>query len=489
MKSNQNVLSGETVPWTFRLASLPVAYLDYLAKLFWPVDLTIIYPRPTHLGGGLVLLAVAVLAGISLLAIIRLRRAPCLAFGWAWFLGMLVPVIGIVSMSKTFISDRYTYLPAIGLFIAVVWTAAEGLARVKYRNLLLHAAAAVVLAACGYLTWFQIGHWRNGIALWSRVVAVNGDDALADYNIGWTYENLNQPDKAAEFYQAALRLQPDLLDANLNLGIVLTQMGQPRRALDYLHKVLRLKPDYSKAHAMLGWNLFELGDNDGAIQQSTEAFRLDPNLKAAAAWLLKALRAKAASDPALNVYADRFEASPPKADFWLDLGVEWLNRNMDAAAVASFRLAVQDDPASEPARFQLAVALSKTDAVADAIAEYQSLLKLHPDNPAALNNFAWLLATQPEARWRNGAEAVRLAQHACELTTNQEAVCLGTLAAAYAEAGRFDDAAKAAQKAHDVALAAGQKEVADRNEQLMQLYKSGRAFHMDSPPASQTPNP
>jgi protein O-mannosyl-transferase len=476
MKGNQNVLSGETVPWGLRLASLPVSYLEYLGKLFWPVNLTIFYPRPEHLAYGLVALALATLLAITGLAVLGWRRSPWLLCGWLWFLGMLVPVIGLVSMSNTAISDRYTYLPSIGLFVAVVWLVADGVAGVPFRNRWLPVAAAGLLAVCGRVAWKQTGVWRNGATLWSHSLAVGPVNVTTEYNLGWAFQHSGEPEKGMDCYRAVLRLQPGHLDANLNLGAALLDLGRDREAVEYFNRVLQLNPAYARAQENLGRALFELGDLAGAVQHSEAAVRLDPQAFKAVFWLVKALGSGPQPDEVMRDFAGRLEASPLDAETWSALGMEWLKRGKDAPAEASFNFAVQQNPASAAARFQLALLLRKTGAVGEAIAQYQTLLKLYPDQSLALNNLAWIRATHPQAQWRNGAEAVRLAGRACELTANREIVFLGTLAAACAEAGQFDRAVQAAQNACDLAGAQGQTNLLELNQQLLRQYQRHQPY-------------
>ena len=158
-------------------------------------------------------------------------------------------------------------------------------------------------------------------------------------------------------------------------------------------------------------------------------------------------------------------------------------------ALAAFQQAISLNPDYSEAQLNLAMLLGSTGHDSDAIVHYRKVIELDTNVVLALNNLAWLLATDPNPQLRNGKEAVPLAEHACERVKYQEAFLIGTLAAAYAEAGRFDDAVAAAQKAHDVALAHGQTEIADRNLQLMQLYKSGKPFHMETNAPVQKPAP
>jgi tetratricopeptide (TPR) repeat protein len=475
-RGGQNVLSTEPVPWSLRLANVPVSYVRYLGRTVWPVDLAALYPWPDHwefwqVGGSL-----AVLLLISLLALALARSVPGLLFGWLMFLGTLVPVIGIVSNSFQSIADHYTYIPSIGLFIAGVWAVAEFSVRWKFRAFLLHGTAVLALLVCGSLTWIQTGYWRNGITLWSRCVAVTRDNTLAHINLGFALQHAGQISEAMEQYREVLRLNPDDASANLNLGVGLAMTGQLQEATNCFARALRSRPDWSGTHLNLGHALFELGDFSGALTHYAEAVRLDSNAVVAFTSLAGDLSARGKSDEAVRYYLEALRFNPADAGAHYHLGVEWLQRGRIDEAMASLREAVRLEPDRADAHFQLATALANRGAIGDAITQYHETLRLGPDSPVALNNLSWILATHPEAQFRNGPEAVRLAEHACELTSYRETFFVGTLAAAYAEAGQFDKAVETAQKACALASERGEPGLLQKNRELLALYQAHQPY-------------
>ena len=498
-KAGGNILSPEKVPWGLRLANVPVSYARYLGKMFWPADLAVLYPLPSHWAGWQVGGAVLVLVLVSLFVALRARSAPYGLVGWLIFLGMLFPTIGLVPVGIQSIADRYTYLPSIGLFIAVVWAAAEwrraassfdenvaadGSRRTFPQSVKsapttvggyagkawLTGAGAVVLLLCGYLTWVQTSCWRNSFTLWTHCLAVTRDNVNAHYNLGYALQHSGQIQQAIDHYEAALRIEPDHHDVNLNLGVAMAALGQTEKATNYFAKELRLKPDYAKAHEDMALALDDLGDFAAAEKHARQAVRLEPDNVRAYFGLARALSGQGKSDEALGFYAEVLRRNPREPMIHFYLGLEWFKRGRFGQAVSSLEEAVRLDPAWAEARALLERA-TKDRATSEAMADYREALRLNPDLPEALNNLAWILATHPEPQFRNGAEAVELASRACERTAWKQTVFVGTLAAAHAEAGEFDKAVATAQRACELAASLGQTNLLERNRELLRLYQ------------------
>jgi Flp pilus assembly protein TadD len=218
--------------------------------------------------------------------------------------------------------------------------------------------------------------------------------------------------------------------------------------------------------------LLGLGDSAGALAHASEAIRLAPKDFWAYLFEGRALSAAGRSDEALRDYSIALSLNPSCAETHYYFGLEWLKRGRIDEAFSSLSEAVRLDPASADAHFQLAVALARQRKTRDAVTHYRAALRLQPDSPATLNNLAWILATHPEADVRNGTEAVQLAERACDRTSYKQTIFIGTLGAAYAEAGQFEKAAETAQKASDLALSLGQTNLFQRNQELLRQFKN-----------------
>ncbi|TAL02358.1 MAG: tetratricopeptide repeat protein [Verrucomicrobia bacterium] len=358
-----------------RMENALVSYANYLRQLFWPTKLALYYPMPEAIPAAALAAAVLVVVAISVATFANFRLRPWLAAGWCWYCVTLLPVIGLVQVGLQAHADRYTYLPAIGVFIAVSWGLGELVASSKPRAMIFGTLGMAALITCGVLTNQQARLWRDSVTIFSHTVAVAPDNPIA----------------------------------RLNLGSALTERGSFADAEAQFREVVRLKPRYAEAQNNLGFVL--------AVQGR------------------------------------------------LDEGAE------------RYRLALQLKPGLARTHWLLAGILLQQGRRADAIAEYRRTLEQDPDSPPALNDLAWLLATDANEEFRNGAEAVTLAERLCRVTEFREAQFIGTLAAAYAEAGRFEDAVKTAQRAMDRATATGQTQLVETNRRLLENYRAGRAFH------------
>jgi len=372
------------LPLGARLENALVSYALYILKMIRPADLAVPYlylpPSTWPLWHGIA--AAVFLAVISALAVRHWRRRPYLLFGWLWFLGILVPVIGIVQVGNQSLADRYTYIPLLGPFIMLAWAGAELIGRRPRWRAPLAAGGLAALVGCAALTRLQLGYWRDTVTLFGRAVEVTKDNCIA-----------------------------------------LTILGD-------------------------AW--FKQGNLAEAGARYTEALRIR-----------------------------REYGNPYNDDLLYDIGVVLLRQGKRDDARSSFTEAARVLPTSADVRCNLGVALNGLGLTREAIARFREALILDPKMPDALNNLAWILASDPNPEFRDGAEAVRLAEQACQLTGHRQALLVGTLGAACAEAGRFADAIAAAEQARALALAQGRKDVAARNEQLLELYRAGRAFHQE----------
>ncbi len=515
MKAGGNVLSGEVVPWGLRLANVPISYVRYLIKTIVPINLAPFYPMPDSWPVWYVAGATLILCAVTIIAIRLVRSAPYIIVGWLIFLGMLVPTIGIVQMGYHSIADRYTYLPLVGLFVAAVWGGADLATKLRLPVFLTFTIGAAVLGAAGLLTWRQVRHWRDDVSLWSWCIAVTKNNPNAHYGLGRAYHELGQLDKAIEQYQAALQLEPGHLLANLNLGVVLARQGRLTDATNYFGAVLAREPKMVEAHLNMGNALFllkdyagatnhfahvlalvpqhpeahrtyaaalvELGDFNSALGHVNEAIRLVPKDVWLHVFKGRALSGLGRSDEALDAYFTALNINYECAEAHFYLALQWLKRGRLQDAIASFKEAVRINPSWAEAHVQLGIVLTTQGMLAEAIAHYRQALSLRPYDPIALNNLAWLLATTASPQLRDGKEAVQLAERACALTGYRETVFVGTLAAAYAEAGQFDKAVETARRACELAVAQGQTNLLLRNQQLLELFKAGQAYHGGAP--------
>ncbi len=426
-------------PFSARLANAVIAYARYLGKTFWPARLSYFYPHPDHWPALAVMGACALLALITAAVIWRARRQPYLAVGWFWFIAMLAPTIGLVQVGLQSMADRYTYLPLAGIFIMLVWGLDELLAGGGFGNRVLAAGGVVSLVVCACLTVRQVGYWRDSDTLFQHAVEVDHNNFLAYYNLGCTRFAMGRREEAFADFRRTVELAPDFARGQNNWGKALFQQGRLDDALVHLKKAVRLQPRLPDAHYNLGAVLLAQGHAGEALDQ----FQIQVDL---------------APDDAV--------AQANLANVLVDSGLK-------ADAIPYYEKALKIQPDFAEAHYKLANILDQQGEAAQAIVHYRQALQSQPANLKARNNLAWILATSPQASTRNGREAVRLAAEAEKLSGGTNAIVLGTLAAAYAEAAKFPDAIATAQKARELAVAQGNAALADALGRQMSRYRIG----------------
>jgi Flp pilus assembly protein TadD len=283
------VISVEQLPLGLRLANAFRSYALYLFKAIWPADLSIIYPFPSHTPAWQLAGAGVLLGAISWFAWRLRRRCPYLLVGWLWYLGMLVPVIGLVQVGGQAMADRYTYLPLVGILIAVAFGAHDLAKRFPNGNKLAGIAATVSLMACLFVTERQLRHWHDSVALFSHAVGVTENNALAHMSLGFALYQEKRLDDAIVELKWALKLRPTPVDAHNILGAVLLGKGRVDEALAQFDIALKLRPDDPSAHNNRAAALFRKGDTAAAIVEYETALRLKPDYVEAEnnlAWLL-----------------------------------------------------------------------------------------------------------------------------------------------------------------------------------------------------------
>ena len=288
----------QTIPFAERLANAVVAYAAYLEKTVWPTALAVFYP---HEHPGLVTWQVAAsalfLVAVTTLALWLARKAPFIAFGWLWYLGTLVPVIGLVQVGEQAMADRYTYVPLIGIFIAVVWgvvrvveravepavggSVARGpAARVKASGPIGYAlgvVGALALVPLFVLTRVQTGYWANDLTLFQHALSVTTDNWMAHNNLGGVFSESGRTEEAISQFEEVLRIRPDHAEANYNLGLVMERAGRHAEAIEQYHRALKLRPDYAEAYYNLGNSLLHAGRPAEAIEPYERSLRLKPD--------------------------------------------------------------------------------------------------------------------------------------------------------------------------------------------------------------------
>jgi tetratricopeptide (TPR) repeat protein len=271
------VVSTALVPLHYRLKNAPVACAEYICKTFWSAKLAIFYPLPEHIPAAQVAAAITALVCISLVALRLHRSRPYLLTGWLWFVGMLVPVSGLVQVGGAQIADRYSYLPSVGIFILVTFAALDLAARWKISEKNLGGVAVAILLACLVTAEKQIWHWQNSETLFRHALNVTADNDVARDNLGVALEQSGRLGEAVEQYRAAARLEPDRYQGHHNLASTLDLLGRHAEALAEHRAAVQIAPDVEFLHHCLGLSLLAAGQTNAALAEFAAASKLNPH--------------------------------------------------------------------------------------------------------------------------------------------------------------------------------------------------------------------
>ena len=515
----------------------------HLGKLLWPVDLLFIYPRwqisqaawPQYLYPAA---ALALLAGLW-----RLRhwsRAPLAAL--LLFIGTLFPTLGffnVCTFRYTFVNDHHQYLASLGLIALVAAGITWAFKRVqgleskvqspklpsprpsphpmgRGRSFLRAMFCGGLVLVLGVLTWRQARMYVDLATIWGITAAKNPLCYLAHTNLGSLLMRQDRLDEAIAWYQKALDICPDFAEAHNDLGVALFEKGQVVEAIAHYEQALKTSPSHTEAHVNLGNALLQKGQSDEAIAHYLTALAIQPHngkvlinignalfqqgkLDESKDCLQKGLavlpESAIAHDLLGNVLLQKGQVDEAISHFRQALkyqaDLKGVHKNLAAAlvqkgqvdeAIEQLSAELRANPNDSATHGYLAGVLSSQGRTQEAVAHYRAALKTLPDSPEVLNNLAWILAANADPQARNGPEAVALAERACRLTDSKQAVMVGTLAAAYAEAGRFTEAVTTAEEAALLAEQAKQLDLTARNRKLIELYRAGKPYH-EPPPA------
>ncbi|MGA2242990.1 MAG: tetratricopeptide repeat protein [Verrucomicrobiota bacterium] len=472
------IQSSEKFSLPLRLGNASISYVVYLGQMFWPSGLAVLYPfAPGDVGVSKVVLSLVLLAGISGGVFVLRRRRPYLLTGWLWYLGMLVPVIGLIQVGLQARADRYTYLPQIGLYVLLTWAAADLCAGWRHRRLVLGGLATVILVGLIFCARAQTSYWRNSESLWTHTLAHTSGNYIAHNSLGIMLGKQGRLDEAIEHFQKALEIFPGYPECHNNLGVALLQKGQVDEAIEHFQKVLEIKPNDVSAHCNLGNALRAVGRIDEAIVHFKKALDNEPDDADTYYNLGVALVCIGRSDEAHGCFQKVIELKPDSVGAYNNLGLVLFTQGKFAEAIKEYRRTLELKPNYADAHFMLGCALRSQREFEAAKEQFQEVLKLEPGHEMAQNGLAWLLATCPEASLRDGNKAVELGQQAEQLAGDESPQILDTLAAAYAEAGRYPEAVEMAKRALNLTATQNNRPLAEAIQARLKLYEAGSPYH------------
>jgi tetratricopeptide (TPR) repeat protein len=412
---------GATVALPFalgtRVANAVASYGRYIGKTLWPARLSPFYPFNDLPPAWMVAAGAAVIAGGALLAWRQLRPRPYFAVGWLWYLGTLVPAIGLVQVGMQSMADRYTYIPSIGLCVIVAWAASDLISRAPELKTAAPFAAGAVILGCAIAARAQVAHWKNSVTLWNHALEVTADNFLAHTNLARHLDEQGRSDEAASHYAEALRINPKVPQALNGAGVMAQRNGRTEEAISRFKEALAVRPGFAEAHYNLGRTYYSMGKVDDALQEIQMALNSKPEYPDALNNLAVILANQGKREEALERYAQALLVNPGHVESHTNLGAllaqmgrldEAVRHLSEAArlnpqdprihnnlagvmalagkedqAVTEYVEAVRLNPAYVDARLRLGALLMKQKRIEDAIVQFREALRVKPDSAEA----------------------------------------------------------------------------------------------------------
>ena len=390
-----SVLSIHTIFFEERVINAIISYISYIGKMFWPVRLAVLYPHPVNrIPAAEALICAAILMLITVLCVYYVRRHKYLFVGWLWYLGTLVPVIGIVQVGSQAMADRYTYIPLIGIFVIITLGAAELLQKMPSRKIILGVLAGVSLSACAVVTSHQLKYWKDSLTLFEHTLAVTEGNYLMHNNYANVLSGLGRQAEAASHLAEALRFLPNSPEIHNNYGNVLRETGKLDEAIEQYKVALKLNPDFTLAHYQLGVALAAKGDYEGVIQQ----YRLYAGTAVDLADIRQGLATELAKegkvDDAVNQFQQAMIVNPDSTEVLSNFGFALAQSGKPKEAIEYYDKVLAKDPNNVITHGRLALALAALSRFDEAIEQCRIVIAARPDDFEMYANLGMLLQNQ-----------------------------------------------------------------------------------------------
>jgi tetratricopeptide (TPR) repeat protein len=484
MEKYQIGAMGAEWDWTFiqRCLIAGRALWFYAGKLLVPHPLIFIYPR-WGIDSGEALQYIYPVGGLILFVILwtmrhKIGKGPLAAV--LYFFITLFPALGffnVYPMIYSYVADHFQYLASIGMIALYTGIAAFGLKRIfRDRAGMQNLAAGVLILCLGSLTWRQGQTYKNLETLWRTTISQNPGAWLAHNNLGTVLLDQGKTDEAIGHFTESISINPEYEIAYYNLGYSHLKKGDYEKGMVYYRKAIELNPKYTNAYINLGMAYDDLGEHEKAIENYQKAQRLKPESDAVYNCLGYAYLSIGALNEAIIHYKKCLELNPGHWEANYKLARALSEKGEMKSAIHYYTKAIEIDPGKANYYLNLAGAFLEMGMEKEAKETLEKALTLCPSDPWIPNKLSWMQATGKNVEIRDGGEAVRLAEIACRLSQNKEPTILDTLAAAYAEAGRFEEALQTATKALSLARQLKQEDLAREIEARIELFKTGKPF-------------
>ena len=390
-KAGRGGIDFTLLPLGTRIANALLSYAGYIGKMFWPTRLAVWYPLHPGLSAATAMVAGIGLVGATIAVIREARRMPWLVTGWFWYLGMLVPVIGVFQGAGEAMADRFLYIPMVGLFIMLSWSVPPRAMERRDLKVIACGAAAAVLVMCVVLSRVQIGYWKDSETLFQHALDVTGDNCVAHNHLGIALEQTGKVREAIGHYERALQINPDYAEAHYDLGSTLAQEGMIPEAIEHLERALQIRPDYAEAHYILGVTLGLAGRTPEAIEHLQYALRIKPDFPEAHCKLGIALGQVGRIEDAIGHYEQALQIKPEYAEAHYNLGIVLGQAGRIEDAIGHYEQALRIKPDYAEAHCNLGSTLGQVGRMPEAIEHLELALRIKPEFAEAHYNLGLAL--------------------------------------------------------------------------------------------------
>ena len=381
IKSLGAVVTTEIVPMKLRISNALVSYVGYIWKMIWPHNLSVYYPYPFSIPVWKFAGAIFVLLCLSILIIWVIKTKPYLAVGWLWFLGTLIPVIGLVQTGlQPALADRYAYVSFIGLFIMIAWGIPEFLQERYNRKMGLTVFTAILLLSLMITTWQQLGYWKNNLTLYNHALKVTSNNAIAHNNLGTALTENNRTDEAIGHFSAALKILPGYENACYNLGLALLESGSYDEAIYYFLKYLNLSPDDVRVYYNIGLSYSYQGKIADSMKYFFKALDVDNAFEEAHFNLGVIFSSKGDFENAIKHYSEALRIKPDYNDVHINLGNIYFNHGQLDVAAGHYTAVLKNKPYHMTAFLNLGAAMLRKGDIQEAVSIFQKANKIKPDD-------------------------------------------------------------------------------------------------------------
>ncbi len=365
-------------PLDIRIANILISYIDYIGKMLWPFHLSVFYPLSNDISIWKVINSIIILAIISTIAVRHIKQNPWFLIGWLWYLGTLVPVIGLVQVGLQAMADRYTYIPLIGIFVIIAWGIPELVVKLKYKETWQALAASVFFIFLMVISWLQVRHWADSTTIFKNALDNTTGNYVAHNNLGRALSDQGKIDEAIKHYKHALQIHPYPERPYTNLGAALFVQSRYNEAIKCYYDALRFAPDYFMAHNNLGIVFAAQGRFDEAVLHYSKALQLSPDFEEIYNNLGVAFAAQERFDDAINSFLLALKKNPTYSEAYNNLGLAVIRKGLIEKAVLYFQEALRLKPGYTEAQRNLNRALSDLKKIENAVSRMQDALKINP---------------------------------------------------------------------------------------------------------------